>query len=71
MAIDNHLEFKEDEAGTERMFACERRSRARYNECMACSTPMQKGSYFDDEKNEKQTYRQNFKILFVIKRNLL
>ncbi|MDD7030100.1 MAG: VWA domain-containing protein, partial [Prevotellaceae bacterium] len=54
MSIDNHLEFKEDEAGTERMFARERRSRARYNECMACSVSMPKGSYFDeDEKKNK------------------
>ena len=54
MAIDNHLEFKEDEVGTEKMFAFERRSRARYNECMACSAPIPKGSYFDeDEKKNK------------------
>ena len=53
MAIDNHLEFKEDEAGTERMFARECRSRVRYNECMAFSKPIMVGSYFDDEKNEK------------------
>ena len=55
MAIDNHLEFKEDEAGTKEMFAFERHSRARHNECMACSIPMPKGSYFDeDEKKNKK-----------------
>ena len=55
MAIDNHLEFKEDEAGTKEMFAFERHSRARYNKCMACSIPMPKGSYFDeDEKKNKK-----------------
>lgn len=55
MAIDNHLEFKEDEAGTKEMFAFERHSRACYNECMACSIPMPKGSYFDeDEKKNKK-----------------
>ena len=55
MAIDNHLEFKEDEAGTKEMFAFERHSRARYNACMACSIPMPKGSYFDeDEKKNKK-----------------
>ena len=53
MAIDNHLKFKEDEAGTKRMFARECRSRVRYNECMAFSKPIMVGSYFDDEKNEK------------------
>lgn len=54
MAIDNHLEFKEDEAGTKRMFARECRARARYNECMAFSTPMPMGSYFEeDEKKNK------------------
>ena len=55
MAIDNHLEFKENESGTKEMFAFERHSRARYNECMACSIPMPKGSYFDeDEKKSKK-----------------
>lgn len=55
MAIDNHLEFKEDEAGTKEIFAFESHSRARYNECMACSIPMPKGSYFDeDEKKNKK-----------------
>lgn len=48
MAIDNHLEFKEDEAGTEKMFAHERHARARYNECMACGEAMPTGSYFDE-----------------------
>ena len=55
MAIDNHLEFKEDEAGTKEMFAFEHRSRARYNACMACGEAMPKGSYFDeDEKKSKK-----------------
>ena len=55
MAIDNHLEFKEDEAGTKEMFAFERHSRARYNACMACGEAMPKDSYFDeDEKKNKK-----------------
>lgn len=54
MAIDNHLEFKEDEAGTERMFARERRSRARYNECMAFDIPISMGSYFDEDETKSR-----------------
>lgn len=37
-AIDEHLEFQQDEAGTKAMFACERRSRERYNCCIAADT---------------------------------
>ena len=54
MAIDNHLEFKEDEAGTERMFARECRSRVRYNECMAFDIPISMGSYFDEDETESR-----------------
>lgn len=51
MAIDNHLEFAEDDEGTKRMFARERKSRVRYNACMAADCAMPKGSYFaDDDK---------------------
>ena len=46
MAIDNHLEFAEDDEGTKRMFARELRSRHRYNDCMASGVAMPKGSYF-------------------------
>ena len=49
LAIDNHLEFAEDDEGTKRMFARERRSRERYNECMADNCAMPKGSYFDED----------------------
>ena len=49
MAIDNHLEFKEDEEGTRKMFARERRSRSRYNANMACNAPQPMGSYFDED----------------------
>ena len=54
MAIDNHLEFKEDEAGTERMFARECRSRVRYNECMAFDIPISMGSYFDEDETKSR-----------------
>ncbi len=54
MAIDNHLEFKEDEAGTKEMFAFERRSRARYNACMACGEAMPMDSYFDEAKKTRK-----------------
>lgn len=54
MAIDNHLEFKEDEAGAERMFARECRSRVRYNECMAFDIPISMGSYFDEDETKSR-----------------
>lgn len=50
MAIDNHLSFAEDEKSTARMFAKERRSRERYNECLRCECPMPTGSYFDEKE---------------------
>lgn len=49
MAIDNHLEFKEDEEGTKRMFARERRSRARYNACVANKEQRPMGCYFKED----------------------
>ncbi len=50
MAIDNHLSFREDEASTAEMFAKERRSRERYNECVCCEGEMPAGSYFNEEE---------------------
>ena len=52
MAIDNHLSFTEDAESTERMFAKERRSRERYNECLYCKREMPIGSYFDEDKDK-------------------
>ena len=49
MAIDNHLEFKEDAEGTKRMFAHERRSRARYNACVANKEQRPMGCYFKED----------------------
>ena len=48
-AIDEHLEFRQDEEGTRAMFARERRSRERYNCCVAESAPMPAGSFFDED----------------------
>ena len=48
-AIDEHLEFQQTEAGTRAMFARERRSRERYNCCVAEATPMPTGSFFEEE----------------------
>ena len=48
-AIDEHLEFRQDDEGTRAMFACERRSRERYNCCVAENTVMPTGSFFDEE----------------------
>ena len=48
-AIDEHLEFQQDDAGTKAMFARERRSRERYNCCVAEAAPMPKGKFFDED----------------------
>ncbi len=48
-AIDEHLEFQQDEEGTKKMFARERKCRARFNFCVAESAPMPKGSFFDEK----------------------
>ncbi len=47
-AIDEHLEFRQDVEGTKAMFAKERRSRERYNCCVAEDTAMSVGSFFDE-----------------------
>lgn len=52
MAIDNHLEFQEDEEGTRKMFAEERVSRCVYNACIAQDAPMPKDGYFKHKKNK-------------------
>jgi len=49
LAIDEHLEFQQDEAGTKAMFARERRSRERYNCCVAEDAAMPVGSFFEEE----------------------
>ena len=48
-AIDEHLEFQQDEAGTKGMFARERHSRERYNCCVAKDASMPTGSFFDED----------------------
>ena len=48
-AIDEHMEFQQDEEGTKAMFARERRSRERYNCCLAESAPIPKGKFFDED----------------------
>ena len=50
-AIEEHLEFQQDEKGTKAMFARERRSRERYNCCVAERTEMPKGKFFEEEGN--------------------
>ncbi len=50
-AIDEHLKFQQDEAGTKAMFACERRSRERYNCCVAEDAAMPTGSFFKEDEN--------------------
>ena len=48
-AIEEHMEFQQDEEGTKAMFARERRSRERYNCCVAEAAPMPKGKFFEEE----------------------
>ena len=50
-AIEEHMEFQQTEAGTRAMFARERRSRERYNCCVAEAAPMPTGSFFSEEEN--------------------
>ena len=49
MGIDNHLQFSEDEAGTQDMFARENHARERYNKCRAMDCMMEAGSYFEEK----------------------
>lgn len=49
MGIDNHLQFSEDEAGTEKMFARENRARERYNKFRSMDCVMEAGSYFEEK----------------------
>jgi Mg-chelatase subunit ChlD len=48
-AIDEHLEFHQDIEGTRAMFARERRSRERYNCCVAEDADMPVGSFFEED----------------------
>ncbi len=48
-AIEEHLEFQQDEEGTKAMFARERRSRERYNCCVSEDAPMEKGAFFKED----------------------
>jgi uncharacterized protein YegL len=50
-AIDEHLEFQQDDAGTKAMFARERRSRERYNCCVEACAPMPVGKFFEEDEN--------------------
>ena len=47
-AIDEHLKFEQTEAGTSAMFARERRSRERFNCCLAADEPMPVGKFFEE-----------------------
>lgn len=49
LAIDNHLEFTEDAESTMRMFARERKARARYMACACVGKVMEQGSYFNED----------------------
>ena len=51
-AIEEHMKFRQDEAGTRAMFARERLSRERYNCCVAKNAAMPKGSFFADEETD-------------------
>ena len=49
MAIDEHLEFKEDAEGTTKMFACERSARMRYNSRLVEGAAAEAGSFFAED----------------------
>ena len=48
-AIEEHMEFQQTEAGTRAMFARERRSRERYNCCVAEDAARPVGSFFNED----------------------
>ena len=50
MAIDEHLEFKQDASGTEKMFMRERNARINFNCMLAEGISLKKGSFFKDDK---------------------
>ena len=49
-AIEEHLEFRQDDEGTKAMFARERRSRERYNLCVEACAEMPVGSFFKEDE---------------------
>ena len=49
-AIEEHLEFRQDDEGTKAMFARERRSRERYNLCVEVCAEMPVGSFFKEDE---------------------
>ena len=51
-AIEEHLEFHQDERGTKEMFERERRGRERYCCSLHENKPMPKGSFFEEEKRQ-------------------
>ena len=50
-AIEEHMEFTQDEEGTKKMFARERRSRERYNCYVAEAAPMPVGKFFEEQSD--------------------
>ncbi len=48
-AIDEHMEFQQDEAGTRAMFARERRCRERFNCCVEANASMPVGKFFEED----------------------
>ena len=48
-AIEEHLEFQQDEAGTRAMFAREQRSRERYNCNINACQDIPSGSFFNED----------------------
>lgn len=50
-AIDEHMMFMQTEEGTDAMFERERRSRARFNFCLAEGNAIPTGKFFEDDEN--------------------
>ena len=54
-AIDEHMNFHQDEEGSKKMFALEHRSRMNYAACVANDAPMPaKGSFFKEEEEKEE-----------------
>ena len=49
LSIDNHLAFTEDAPSTAKMFAKERKARARFYASVACGKTMEAGEYFKED----------------------
>lgn len=57
-AIDEHMMFMQTEIRTDAMFERERRSRVRFNCCLAERKAIPAGKFFEDDENQKRINRK-------------